>query len=204
MQNLFYILFVILFLIDLTHAIYYPWMYYLPYGEDVTLKPLYRNKTEKIVVKSCKWVTPNKAIIDMDNFNYDTDRYYLDKAKCELTVFNNQKDTNGIYHCIVNQLFISKAMLNVHGAPKDSLYEEYKPNIIAGFTTAGAIITFFAITCTISKFRYKLPDSKKEICSESNELKDINPSTSYNNDSYLNEETKEVDDQNEEDGTLRF
>ena len=44
----------------------------------------------------------------------------------------------------MNDFFISKAMLNVHGAPKSSAWEEWRPNIIAGFATFGGFrIKFF-------------------------------------------------------------
>lgn len=117
----------------------FPWMYYLPYGEDVTLKPLFQNKTETILIQSCKWITPTQIPISKNSLTYDIERYFLDATKCELTIYNNQKDTNGIYHCIVNNNLVSKAMLNVYGAPKETLLEEYLPNIIAGSSTAGGI-----------------------------------------------------------------
>ena len=128
-------LFVALQLSQLTQAINYPWMYYLPYGSTVTLRPLFRNETELPVIKSCKWTTPKQIELLPDAYNYDTSRYNMDKARCELTIFNNQKDTSGVYHCIINDEFVSKAMLNVHGAPKASLLEQYRPNLIAGFST---------------------------------------------------------------------
>lgn len=111
----------------------------MPYGRTVRLKPLYRNKSERVVVKSCKWTTPNSQILVPDAGIIDPNRYRIDKTKCELVIYNIQKDTNGIYHAIVNDIYISKAMLNVHGAPKRSLYEEYYPNVIAGLTTAAGI-----------------------------------------------------------------
>jgi hypothetical protein len=118
---------------------YYPWMYYLPYGQSVTLKPLFRNESEFVTIKSCKWVTPKGVEFYPDLYNYDVNRFSIDKARCELTIYNNQRDTNGIYHCVINDLLISKAMLNVHGAPKNSLLEEYTPNLIAGFSTFGGL-----------------------------------------------------------------
>ena len=73
-----------------------------------------------------------------------------------------QEDTNGIYHCIVNDFYISKAMLNVYGAPFSSALEQYKPNIIAGFSTFGGIILIFALSCGVYNLRYK-EEPKKSI-----------------------------------------
>ena len=132
------VLFLILQFIEQSFQIDYPWMYYIPYGQTVVLKPLYRNLTaDDVVVKTCKWTTPKQIDLLPDNYNYDQFRYKIDKVKCELTIYDIQKDTNGIYHCTVNDFYISKAMLNVHGAPKNSVYEEWKPNLIAGFATFG-------------------------------------------------------------------
>lgn len=135
----FVFLFTCCFGVSLSQVYYYPWMYYLPYGEEVTLKPLYRNKSEVGEIVHCKWTTPKNVDLNPDLLNYDTNRFYIEKSSCELTIFDNQKDTNGVYHCTVNHFFISKAMLNVHGAPKESLLEEYTPNLIAGFSTAGGM-----------------------------------------------------------------
>ena len=95
----------------------FPWMYYLPYGETVTLKPLFENETEaaNLTIKSCRWRTPRGIDLMPDIINFDSERYILDKQSCELTIINNQRDTNGVYHCIINEFYISKAMLNVHG-----------------------------------------------------------------------------------------
>ena len=132
-----FIVFVIFLAADsVLSTVNYPWMYYLPYGNTVTLKPLFKNRTEIESFDVCKWTTPNKIDLIADVYTYDIYRYRLDKQTCELTIFNIQKDTNGVYHCTVNEKYISKAMLNVHGAPKNSLYEEFRPNIIAGFTAA--------------------------------------------------------------------
>jgi hypothetical protein len=125
---------------DFSYAFDYPWMYYLPYGETVILKPLFKNESEVISIDSCKWLTPKQLIITADSTNYDIERYKLDAEKCELTIFNNQHDTNGVYHCIVNDFYISKAMLNVHGAPKATVLEEFTPNLIAGFAAAGGFL----------------------------------------------------------------
>ena len=149
------LIFIVVFQLESLNAIHFPWMYYLPYGETVTLKPLFRNSSEEIEIKSCKWTTPKNLDIIPGTYNYDLDRFRLDKIKCELTIYDIQKDTNGIYHCTINDIHISKAMLNVHGAPKKSDLEQYTPNLIAGFSTAGSIIALFAFSCALYHFRYK-------------------------------------------------
>ncbi|RNA11131.1 hypothetical protein BpHYR1_009945 [Brachionus plicatilis] len=184
-------------------AIDYPWMYYLPYGEDVTLKPLFQNKTETILIQSCKWLTPMQIPITREGLSYDTDRYFLDTSKCELTIYNNQKDTNGIYHCIINNKYVSKAMLNVYGAPKDTLLEEYLPNIIAGSSTAGAIIAFFIITCSVYKLRYKKPKTKNTKII-STELLEAGPKNQFNNESYQADENQIVKTETGENSNFRF
>ena len=122
-------------------AFEYPWMYFKKYGEDVVLTPLFENKSEVVMIKTCKWITPNNVVL-IPNYMLDSNRYKIEKSSCELTITNIQKDTNGIYHCSINDKYISKAMLNVHGAPKNSLLEEFTPNLIAGFATAGGFNQF--------------------------------------------------------------
>ena len=130
---------------SVTFASFYPWMYHLPYGETVTLKPLYRNKSESIAIRSCKWTTPSHVDLVPNNYNYDLSRYRLDVEKCELTIYDIQKETNGVYHCTINDVHISKAMLNVFGEPKYTFMAKYRLNLIAGFTTAGGIHSIYFI-----------------------------------------------------------
>jgi hypothetical protein len=141
---MFAILLCLTLVLSCTQAEYYPWMYYLPYGNKVILKPLFQNQTEgsNVFVNSCKWITPSKIMITPQSNNFDEKRYILDESNCHLTITNIQKDTNGVYHCIINEFFISKAMLNVHGAPKTSPVEEYVPNLIAAFSTAIGFFQF--------------------------------------------------------------
>ena len=116
----------------------YPWMYYLQYGNNVTLKPLFKNETEVILIKTCKWTSPKGIEIIPDVYNPDPNRYSINKYDCQLRITNIQADTNGIYHCNINDKYISKAMLNLHGAPGKTMAEELRPNIIAG------LVTFFS------------------------------------------------------------
>jgi hypothetical protein len=187
--------FIVIFLVlleyhsALANNVYYPWMYYLPYGRTVTLRPLFRNETNDFVtIRSCKWLTPKQIELNPDMLNYDVTRYGIDKARCELTIYNNQKDTNGVYHCVINDYLISKAMLNVHGAPKSNLLEQYRPNLIAGFSTFGAIIALFAFACGINKYKYReLPSSSsngKKYKKANNNIKLESLGGEYTNDGF--------------------
>lgn len=86
----------------------FPWMYYLPYGETVTMKPLYKNSTENVTIDLCKWYTPRQVLLNPDAITYEKNHYFIDKQTCMLTIFNIQKEDNGIYHCLVNDFHISK------------------------------------------------------------------------------------------------
>lgn len=88
----------------------FPWMYYLPYGETVTLRPLYQNDTDNVTVSVCKWYTPSNVLLNPDAITYDKNHYFIDKVTCELTIFDISKYDNGIYHCLVNDFLISKVM----------------------------------------------------------------------------------------------
>ena len=116
-------------------AVHFPWMYYLPYGQDVTLKPLYKNETQaqNLTITSCRWTTPRNVDLYPGQPNLDTQRYHIDARTCELTIFNNQKDTNGVYHCTVNEMHISKAMLNVHGQFNASSNDQPVLDLIQNF-----------------------------------------------------------------------
>lgn len=129
--------FLLLIYVEYAASLEYPWMYYYPYGNNVTLKPLFQNETEKIVIKTCKWILPNNVELIPGVYISDPKRYQITKYNCELTIKDIQKDTNGVYHCNINNKYISKAMLNIHGAPKASMLEEFTPNLIAGFSTFG-------------------------------------------------------------------
>jgi hypothetical protein len=112
-------------------------MYYEPYGTTVTLKPIKQNKTLQWFIRDCKWTTPNNVELTANSVNHNSKRYYIEQSTCELTITDIQKDTNGIYHCTVNNQYISKAMLNYHGPPPKDFLDEYKWNLVAGFSTAG-------------------------------------------------------------------
>ena len=63
---------------------------------------MFKNKTAKVVIKSCKWITPSGQVMIPDVYIIDKDRYRIDKRKCELTITNIQKDTNGILLIKIN------------------------------------------------------------------------------------------------------
>ena len=130
-------------------------MYYVPYGSDVSLAPLKRNETDGLEITDCKWTTPNNVDLYPDQVNFESDRYRIYIPTCNLTIYNIQEDTNGIYHCTINKKFISKAMLNYHGPPPKDFLDEYKWNLIAGFSTAGGILSLFIFVWAINKYRYK-------------------------------------------------
>lgn len=135
-----------------------PWMYYLPYGENVELKPLFQNTTDVPEITSCRWVLPNNDHMTPDDpYSMKSTRYRLHSENCTLTVLDNQRDTNGIYHCVVNDQYVSKAMLNVFGAPILDKLVKYKPNLIAGFSAFGSIVAAFIFFGAVLHFRYKAP-----------------------------------------------
>lgn len=118
----------------------FEWMYLVPYGSNVTLKPLKRAEfdSEDFELKKCEWRTPNGIRIRPHHPNdWDNVHYFLNEDSCELTIFNIQKHTNGIYHCMINDQYVSKAMLNYHGPPSKNFFDEYKWNFLAGFSSAG-------------------------------------------------------------------
>ena len=88
----------------------FEWMYYIKYGENVKLKPLKRNETDGIEITKCVWKTPSFNDLLASQVNDEPNsRYFIDEDACELTIFNIQADTNGIYHSIINDIYISKA-----------------------------------------------------------------------------------------------
>ena len=115
----------------------YEWMYLVKYGNDVTMAPLAPPDSPADFVfgyiESCTWISNDFKT----EIKSDTEKYSIDQNTCKLTIKNVQKSDNGIYHAKLNDTHISKAMLNYHGPPYDSLSEEYKYNLIAGFSTAG-------------------------------------------------------------------
>ncbi len=135
--SLFMILFQLSYILCLDK---FPWMYFEPYGSNLTLNPLLENSNQTLTsqsINSCLWVLPNGMFLNSENFsNYSSGRYYIHET-CNLTIYNIQRDTNGIYHCVLNDNQISKAMLNYNGPPAKDFLDEYKWNLVAGFSTFG-------------------------------------------------------------------
>ena len=92
---------------------------------------------------------------------------------------------------IENIIFFS---ININkGAPKKSALEQYTPNLIAGFSTAGGIMAFFAFTCAIYKFRYRDPEEeKKRRPNEENGIKMSTISGSNVNDGFVDEDFDDI------------
>ena len=123
----------------------FPWMYLRKYGSTVELKPLKPDFNESISLNpvSCYWLDQNLKKIRPEDVNGGkSDHYSINTADCVLTIYNIQADDNGIYHAVLNGTYFTKAMLNYHGPPYESVGEEYKYNLIAGFSTSGGKIYY--------------------------------------------------------------
>ncbi len=110
----------------------YKWMYFKPYGTTVNLEPLFNN-TQCISQSQCYWLLPDKTtrINYPANSSSLTSKYSI-SSNGILTVVNIQPSDNGIYHFFKtnnSNWIVSKALLNLHGAPFDSLWLEYWPNV---------------------------------------------------------------------------
>jgi hypothetical protein len=78
---------------------------------DVVLRPLKKDSNERLIIRKCEWITPNRVRLRPGEANTDFVRHLIDPTRCELKIFNIQKNTNGIYHCVINDTYITKAML---------------------------------------------------------------------------------------------
>ncbi len=108
----------------------YPWMYFKPYGSNVNLEPLF-NETQCNDQLQCYWLLPDKQQLNYSNRGSIKERYSI-SSNGVLTIVNIQPGDNGIYHFFKmnnSGWVVSKALLNVHGAPFDSLWLEYWPNV---------------------------------------------------------------------------
>lgn len=109
----------------------YKWMYFKPYGSTVNLEPLFNN-SQCTVQSQCYWLLPDKHT----RLNYPITRSIASKYSISLngtlTIINIQSDDNGIYHFFQmnnSNWIVSKALLNIHGPPFDSIWLEYWPNV---------------------------------------------------------------------------
>lgn len=131
----------------------FEWMYLRKYGSNVTLKPLAPlDKNDTILttfIKSeCRWLLPDfKTYLWPNVVNTDAkSRYKINLNDCSLEITSINEEDNGIYHVFLNGTdtnengtYVTKAMLNYHGPPYDSFIDEYRYNLIAGFSTFGGM-----------------------------------------------------------------
>jgi len=109
----------------------YKWMYFKPYGSTVNLEPLFNN-TQCTTQSQCYWLLPNKnGRLDYPLNESRTSKYSI-LSNGTLIIVNIQSSDNGIYHFFMmnnSNWIVSKALLNLHGAPFDTLWLEYWPNV---------------------------------------------------------------------------
>lgn len=106
-------------------------MYHLPYGSTVHLQPLF-NQTECRTSSQCYWLLSDGFTRINYPFVEKIDSKYSFASNGTLTIRNIQSDDNGIYHFFrLNQSkwIVSKAFLNLHGAPFPSVWAQYWPNV---------------------------------------------------------------------------
>lgn len=107
----------------------YKWMYFKPYGSTVNLEPLFNN-TQCLSQSQCYWLLPDKHT--RVNYPGNVTSKYSISTNGILTIDNIQPSDNGIYHFFKmndSNWIVSKALLNLHGAPFESLWLEYWPNV---------------------------------------------------------------------------
>lgn len=110
----------------------YPWMYFQPYGSTVRLEPLF-NETQCTSRSSpCYWLLPDKHTrLDYPLNEASTSKYSMESNGI-LIIRDIQENDNGIYHFFRmnhSDWIVSKALLNLHGAPYPSIWLEYWPNV---------------------------------------------------------------------------
>jgi hypothetical protein len=106
-------------------------MYYKPYGSTINLEPLF-NDTQCTTESQCYWLLPDKHTRLNYPINGSTTSKYSILSNGTLIIVNIQPSDNGIYHFFRmnnSNWIVSKALLNLHGAPFDSLWLEYWPNV---------------------------------------------------------------------------
>ena len=124
-------------------------MYHKPYGTTVHLEPLF-NKTQCFPQSQCYWLLPDKHTQIYYPVNASASSKYTISSNGILTIVDIQASDNGIYHFFQlenNKWIVSKALLNLHGAPFATLWLEYWPNVIefCVFSTLKSICFLFDI-----------------------------------------------------------
>ncbi|CAF1329728.1 unnamed protein product [Rotaria sordida] len=132
-------------------------MYFMPYGNTVHLEPLF-NDTECIGPSSCYWLLPDKIERLYYPLTETKPLKYSMSSNGTLTIVNIQPSDNGIYHFFTmnnSDWIVSKALLNLHGAPFDSLWSEYWPNVVGGLVAMAAVFITFGLIMLADKYRYR-------------------------------------------------
>ncbi|CAF1464286.1 unnamed protein product [Rotaria magnacalcarata] len=140
----------------------YKWMYFQPYGSTVNLEPLF-NYTECTGQSQCYWSLPNKFTRLVYPLNSSTTSKYSIASNGILTIINIQPSDNGIYHFFKlnnSEWIVSKSLLNLHGAPFESLWLEYWPNVVGGLVAMAAVFISFGLIMFADKYRYRSPKTE--------------------------------------------
>ncbi|CAF1041827.1 unnamed protein product [Adineta ricciae] len=135
----------------------YKWMYHKPYGTTVHLEPLF-NKTQCFPQSQCYWLLPDKHTQIYYPVNASSSSRYTISSNGVLTIVDIQASDNGIYHFFQlenNKWIVSKALLNLHGAPFATLWLEYWPNVVGGLVAMSAVLITFALILLADKYRYR-------------------------------------------------
>ncbi|CAF1589204.1 unnamed protein product [Rotaria sp. Silwood1] len=138
----------------------YKWMYFIPYGSTVNLEPLLNN-IECNGASPCYWLLPDKINRLYYPLNKNETKYSI-SSNGTLTIVDIQASDNGIYHFfIINNTdwLVSKSLLNLHGAPFDSLWLEYWPNVVGGLVAMAAVFITFGLIMLADKYRYRPPST---------------------------------------------
>lgn len=117
-------------------------MYHQPYGSTVHLEPLF-NQTICNNQTPCHWLLPDKTIKYHYPSNERPPAKYSIASNGTLTIENIQSSDNGIYHFFRKNdanWTVSKAILNLRGAPYRSIWLEYWPNVTSSLDSQKKII----------------------------------------------------------------
>ncbi|UJR22138.1 hypothetical protein I4U23_025202 [Adineta vaga] len=140
-------------------TVHYKWMYHKPYGTTVNLEPLF-NQTQCLPQSQCYWLLPDKYTRLTYPINTSLSSKYTIAADGVLTIVDIQSSDNGIYHFFQmnnSNWIVSKALLNLHGAPFASLWLEYWPNVVGGLVAMAAVLITFGVIVLANKYRYRPP-----------------------------------------------
>jgi len=123
----------------------YKWMYHKPYGSTVELEPLF-NQTNCNSQTECYWLLPDKITKYSYSSKENIPQKYSISPNGILIIKDIQSSDNGIYHFFQknnSQWVVSKALLNLHGAPYPTVWSEYWPNVIETISIVKSFCFFF-------------------------------------------------------------